>query len=273
MKAFKIFLKVFAVLSSIFVVAFFTYNLWDDSVRTGLKEKPGLEWVANSMPEYEDKDRVISNQSPKNDISEIEAEIEREMKEKKQENSTTDTEETTADVKENPETQEEIVEEYTTKDEAELDKETTESEETIATSKEKQDNTQKEENRNSALENNTSNCFNMENGGMTCPKLNEIIYIEADGSKATIYLKERKKYFVSHSLPEVYNQLGTQNAFFKTDQYLINLDHLTGFIPAGTHNSSNRKIDLELIESKEVSIPYSQLDQLKAQYIKTRGIN
>jgi len=267
MKAFKLFFKIFAVFSSIFVVGFFTYNLWDDYVRTGFSESPGYEWVANKMPEYEENDLVDSNPTETtNDISDIEAEIEREMAEKERAdsiaNNSLDTDDTENQGSENqefndeedPENNNTETAENNTKEEESESKEDTDSELT-------------------KTENNTSNCFNIVDGGMTCPKPDEIIYIEAESGKATIYLKERKKYFVAHAIEKVYDQFGKQNVFFKTEKYLINLQHLHGFIPKGQANSSNRKIDLELIDSKEISIPYSHLDQLQEQYIEVRGIN
>lgn len=280
MKAFKLFWKIFAVLSTIFVLGFFSYNLWDDYVRTGFSESPGYEWIANKMPEYEEQDLAVSasSEDPTN-IRDIEAEIEAEMAEKDKENDSSDDKETDT---ENNETDTEESDPPVDED-ADLDiksaetEEVSDEDESTDVEENETDEEQEEEETSSAsaskIANNTSNCFNIVDGGMTCPKPEEIIYIEAESGKATIYLKERKKFFVAHSLTALHGQLGQQDGFYKTKKYVINLNHLIAFIPKGQPNSSSRKIDLELIDSKEISIPYAHLNPLKAAYIQVRGID
>lgn len=279
MKAFKIFWKVFAVFSSIFVIGFFSYNIWDDYVRTGFQENDGYEWIANKMPEYEAKDLVKSEETPSNDFSDIEAEIEAEMKEK--EGEALESEDENTDSEEDPEPDTEQSDEKTVQSDSDLDAESIDNELSEDTEEETDEEILEEDDveenghmsASTKTENKTSNCFNIVDGGMTCPKPEEIIYIEAEGGKAKVYLKEGKRYFISHSLASIYSQLGEQRSFYKTKKYLINLNHLIGYIPKGTANSSSRKIDLELIESKDISIPYAHLKPLREQYMQTRGIN
>lgn len=273
MKALKVFWKVFAVLSSIFVVGFFSYNIWDDYVRTGFSESPGYEWIANKMPEYEDQDTEASPPENTSETRDIGAEIEAEMAEKENNstvNETPNPEINKIDEESDPPLQED----------AELDAEYTENKE-ITDEEESTNNepTEDEDEEGQAMStsmtkmaNNTANCFNIVDGGMTCPKPEEILYIEAESGKATVYLKERKKFFVAHSLTALHNQLDQQYGFYKTKKYLINLQHLIAFIPKGQPNSSSRKIDLELIESKEIAIPYAHLNSLKAKYMQVRGV-
>ncbi len=279
MKAFKLFWKIFALFSSIFVLGFFSYNIWDDYVRAGFEENDGYEWIANKMPEYEEKDLVQSDVVSSKDISDIEAEIEAEMEQKAKDSIETERDETnTIDPESVSDQLDEPLNDSKNNTNTKLDAETIENEEPIEGTQEVQDDETVEEEEEvisttAKTENRTTNCFDIVDGGMTCPKHEEIIYIEAEGGKAKVFLKEGKKYFIAHSVASVYNQLGEQRSFYKTKKYLINLNHLIGFIPQGTPNSTSRKIDLELIESKDISIPYAHLKPLREQYIKTRGLN